>query len=42
MKVVDPEENMREIIANLNAPPKTASELRKTDKSNHNSIIEVN
>jgi hypothetical protein len=32
---------MREIIANLNAPPRTAEELKNTSKTNLNSIVEV-
>jgi hypothetical protein len=40
--VIDPEMNLLEIIANLNAPPKTADELKNDSKSNYNSIIEVN
>ena len=44
MKVVDPNDNMREIIANMNAPPKTAEEIRgmrQANKTNHNSIVEI-
>ena len=44
MKVVDPSENLREIIANMNAPPKTAEEIRamrQVNKTNHNSIVEI-